>query len=154
MKPEFVPGGRPGVVAIGQVYGGDDGIGLAVAARLEEDGYRVDIASDASLLVELLERPRKVILIDALAGAVTPGELRVLRADDVAPTPRAVSSHAMSVADAISLAKILYGEEATERVFLVGIGIVPPNAFSEGLSPEVARAVEPAVRAVKALLSD
>lgn len=144
------------VVGIGQEVAGDDGVGLAV---LEELGRRslprgtqlLRLAAPTEL-VALLERGRRVVLVDAVlaapAGLVL--ELEPEALSQRAPQP--TSSHGFSVAQAIELARALAPDGASPCVRIVAITIAPPGRYRVGLSPEVADAVPEAAARVLALL--
>lgn len=139
------------IVGLGQEAAGDDGVGLEVARRLRAEGLEVALARDAADLVSLLETDAEVIVLDAVAGGGPPGT--VLRLDEAAldQGPRPVSSHAMSVAQAIALARTLHGPRCAPAVHLVGVAIARPCALAPGLSPVVAAAVEEAARAARGI---
>lgn len=143
------------VIALGQRYRGDDAVGLVVGERLQARGVRVAFRDDAALLVDDLASSEPVVLVDAVVGSGAPGEVVVL--DGYAlplETARPVSSHGMSVGDAIDLAVALHGEACAPWLAIVGICIAPPTGTLEGLSAEVDAAVEAAERRVLTLLEE
>ena len=132
------------VVGIGQDVAGDDGVGLAVARVLGARGAAVRESADASILLSLVEEGRRVVVIDAVVGGA-PGSVMRLDARALASGPAPLSSHGIGVAEALELARTLYGEGAVARVEIVGVAIDRPAAGARiGLSPAVAAAVEPA----------
>lgn len=133
------------VVGIGQDVAGDDGVGLAVARVLGARGAAVRESADASILLALVEEGRRVVVIDAVVGGGAPGEVIRLDVRALASGPAPLSSHGIGVAEALELARTLYGEGAVARVEIVGVAIDRPAAGARiGLSPAVAAAVEPA----------
>lgn len=133
------------VVGLGRDERGDDGIGLAVCRRLRERGVACQPLPDTTQLVELLDGT-PCIVIDAVL-ADPPGQLVELRVDELAGAS-AVSTHAMSLPEAIGLAEVLHGPTP---VRILGITIAPPGP-EPGLSPAVQAALEPAVARVQAWL--
>ncbi len=115
------------IVGVGRPHGGDDAVGLAVAARLEEQGIVALRVTDATALVDLVMSAEKVIVLDAVVGGGPPGSVLVLGGDELAGrgAPVPVSSHALSVAGAIAIARSL---GAAAEVHLIGISISPRTA--------------------------
>ncbi|HEU4729411.1 MAG TPA: hydrogenase maturation protease [Kofleriaceae bacterium] len=140
------------VVGIGQAAAGDDGVGLVVAEALAARGFETRQAADASVLLPLLEAARRVVLVDAVVGGGAPGSVSRLAPAQLASGPTPLSSHGLGVAEALELARTLYGEAAGSRVDIVGVAIARPSGPAFGLSAEVAAAVEPAA-ALAAMLA-
>lgn len=133
------------IVAMGQRVAGDDGVGLAVldALRARALGPELELRElrDASELLELLDRDRPIVVLDALLDAV-PGSVRVLDPSVLCrQPPSAVSSHGLSLRQAVELARAL-GHAGAERLRVVAVGIEAPRTYRAGLSPAVAGAVE------------
>jgi hydrogenase maturation protease len=130
------------VVGIGQPSAGDDGVGIAVARSLAARGLEVRESSDASVILDCLGERRRVVLVDAAAGDDPPGTVLRLDPTDLASGALPVSTHGLGVADALELARVLYGEEALRGVSIVAVVIERPPATRAGLSLPVAGAVE------------
>ena len=141
------------VVGLGAAGAGDDAVGLFVARRLAAEGFPAIETSDASLLLPLFEARRRVILVDAWlepsrAGEVVRFERESLRAGDVF-----VSSHSLSVADVLALARALYGEDAVS-VEIVGIAIDRTCCVPSALSARAIAGIETALEIVRGLLNE
>jgi hydrogenase maturation protease len=132
------------IVGIGQLAGGDDGVGLAVARALAARGFETRESADASIVLALLAAERRVVLVDAVVGGGAPGAVVRLTAEALGSGPQPLSSHGLGVAEALELASTLYGVAIAERVEIVGVAIERPAGSTFGLSPAVAAAVEPA----------
>jgi hydrogenase maturation protease len=143
------------IVGIGQLAAGDDGVGLAVARELAARGLPVRESADASILLVLLEAGHRVVLVDAVAGGGPPGTVMQLDPDALVGAlvdgPVPLSSHGIGVAEAIALARTLYGDAAVARLAVVGIAIERPATHAVGLSPAVAAAVRAAATRVAEL---
>ena len=139
------------VLGIGQTAAGDDGVGPAVARALAARGLAVCESADAFILLALLEAGHRVVVVDAVAGGGPPGTVLQLDADALAPGTPLLSSHGIGVADAIALARTLYGDRALERLAIVGVAIDRPTVHAIGLSPAVAGAIGPAAALAAAL---
>ncbi len=134
------------VLGIGQPMAGDDGVGIAVARKRAGTGRAVREATDASVLLTLLEEGRRVVLVDAVLGPGNPGDVVRLRPESLASDLTPLSSHGVTVIQALELARNLFGEAATCDVEIVGVIIEQPEAPRAELSPAVAAAVGPAAR--------
>jgi len=153
------------VVGIGQAVAGDDGVGLVVARALAARGVVVHESADASLLLSLLDDGRRdgrpdgrpdglrIVVVDAVVGGGAPGSVMRLDTRALASGPTPLSSHGIGVAEAIELARTLYGDRAVSRVEIVGVAIDRPTGMEVGLSPAVAAAVEPAAALVASLVA-
>lgn len=139
------------IVGIGQLTAGDDGVGLAVARALAGRGLAVRESADASILLGLLEDGHRVVLVDAVAGGGDPGAVIRLAPDALGGGPAPLSSHGLGVAEAIALARLLYGDPIVARLAIVGIVIDRPCGHAVGLSPAIAAAVGPAAALASAL---
>jgi hydrogenase maturation protease len=136
------------VAALGTPFRGDDAVGPLVAERLRAAGVEVlDCGDEPIRLVERLSGIDLAVVVDAVRSGARPGTVHRVESLD-APLPRDIglaSTHAVGVADAIELARLLGG--GPRRVLVVG---VEGRAFGLGdaVTPEVRAAVEPAAAAV------
>jgi hydrogenase maturation protease len=152
------------VAGIGNIFLGDDGFGVEVAARLADtpvpDGVRVaDFGiRGVHLAYELLDGYDALVLVDAVPMGEMPGTLAVIEpeppasepadGDDLAPV---VDAHSMSPGVVLGTLAGLGG--TVVRIVVVGC---EPATLDEGigLSPPVAAAVDPAVDLCHRLLAD
>jgi hydrogenase maturation protease len=137
---------RTRIIGIGQPAAGDDNAGIAVVRVLREQpvpaGIDIHEITDPARLVELLDGIQKAILIDAIISNNIPGSITCLTPEDLAAQPvTPLSSHGMSVADAIGLAHTLAPETAGCDIHIIGITIEPPTRYSHTMSAPVAAAV-------------
>jgi hydrogenase maturation protease len=133
------------VVGFGQDAAGDDGAGLAVLDELQQRlraSVKLVRAREASVLVELLGEGGDFIVVDAvLVPTDKAGDVFVLQPEDLdASGHSSVSSHGVSVAQAIQLSRALSPTDRA-RITIVAIGIERPRRLAVGLSPHVAEAV-------------
>jgi len=135
------------ILGLGQRGGGDDGVGLAVVEALRAQGVRAR-GGDPTELVEALGAFERVVLVDAVLGE-HPGRVHVLSEDQLGGDLRPVSSHAMSVPQAVGLARTLQPDGA--ELVIVGVEIEPPRP-GMGLSEAVAAAVPLAAATARARL--
>lgn len=138
------------VIAVGNVFCGDDGVGPELAARVRTlDLPRVSVVEalgDVGL-IDAWTGHDSVILLDAVRSGAAPGT--VIRRDVVAaPLPRdwfRLSSHQLGVADAVELARTM--GTLPPKVIFIGI---EGERFESGvgLSRPVAAALEEAAAMV------
>ena len=151
------------VAGVGNIFLGDDGFGVEVAARLahEPPTDRVKIADfgirGVHLAYELLDGYETVVLVDAISRGDPPGTVSVLEA----PTGpdegsggdgvlEAMDAHGMQPAAVLAMLSDLGGR--LDRVLVIGC---EPADVTEGigLSPAVSAAVGVAVDAVREVIA-
>ena len=148
------------VAGIGNVFLGDDGFGVEVAARLSSaplpEGVRVLDAGIRArdLAYELVGGGYETaILVDAVSRGGAPGTVYVIEPDaasiDRAASTAVADGHAMNPESTLVLVRALGGMPT--RVLIVGC---EPASLEEGigLSEPVAAAVDEAIGAVRELL--
>ena len=147
------------IAGVGNVFRGDDGFGVAVIAALtapdREPLPAGVVARDYGirglhLAYELLDPPQRLILVDAVTRGEIPGTLFLIEPsgwDDTEST----DPHGMNVTGVLASVRML-GGELPRDVLIVGC---EPLALDEtmGLSPVVARAVEPAALWIRRLVA-
>ena len=145
------------VIGLGQIAAGDDAVGLAVLDRIRQmgppDGTELVAARDATALVELLQTERRVVVVDAVVGQ--PGVGEVIELPEKALTaglgcPRTLSTHGVSLQQAVALARMTSCGVMASEIVLVAVAIAPPERYTTGLSPAVQAAVPVAARVVLA----
>jgi hydrogenase maturation protease len=144
------------VAGVGNILFGDDGFGPAVARALASEPLAGTKVEDFGirglhLAYELLAGYERAILVDAVARGAAPGTLYVIEPDVRAAPAGGVDAHRMDLQNVFAFVRALDGE--APPVLLVGC---EPSATAEGigLSPEVERAVEAAVRLVRRLIEE
>lgn len=143
------------ILGLGNPLRGDDGFGTAVIAALQNTPIppNVDVVdgSTAGLeIVLLLQKYRRVLVVDAAEMGLTPGVWRQFEAN-TAVLPLASSNstpnslHSAGFADALALAEAL-GTLPTE---IIVFGVQPgQTGWSNGLSDAVEAAVLPVCQAI------
>jgi len=155
------------VAGVGNVLHSDDGFGVEVLARLRQGGgppagvETVDTGiRGMHLAYQLLDGYDVLVIVDATQRGGRPGTVYTLEHDlDAVPVgdPPALDGHGMDPAAVLSLldglATSMGMERPLGRVLVVGC---EPAVLDEGigLSPPVAAAVEPAVRAITTLVTE
>lgn len=118
-------GSRVVVIGVGNAVRGDDGAGLAVTAILRRSGMRgvhiVDEDRDGFSIIEHWREADTVILIDAIVSGAPPGTVHRLNLlhDALPAWTSRHSTHLLSIADAVNLARTLHQLPSDLR--LIGI---------------------------------
>lgn len=139
------------VLGVGNPYRGDDGAGLAAAARLDgrtPPGVAVlTCEQEPSRLIDAWAGARAAVVVDAASSGAAPGTVTRFDASEQ-PVPAGVfrsSTHAFGVGDAIELARALGTLPARVVVYAVD---GESFAAGLGLSAPVEEAVGEVVRSV------
>jgi hydrogenase maturation protease len=144
------------VAGIGNIFFGDDGFGVEVAGKLARERLPEDVrvadfgTRGLHLAYELLDRSYdEVIFVDALSRDGTAGSVVLFEPTDEEIAAAPPDPHAMTPPTVLALLRTLGGQPP--RVMVVGCepASIEPGI---GLSPVVAEAVEPAVRAIVELV--
>ncbi|WP_324781047.1 hydrogenase maturation protease [Thiobacillus sedimenti] len=122
------------ILGVGSPAGDDQAGWLVVDALLEAGvgtGERVVVAKldrPGASLVPHLERCDWLILVDAMQGGGTPGEVRHFDEDDWPGYARGVSSHGFGVAEALALARALGSLPPRIDLYGIELGTAMPQA--------------------------
>lgn len=149
------------IVGLGNPILGDDGVGWKVAEGIKghlPGDMHVDVECASLGGISLMERLigyDRAILIDAFAGDDEEGSILVLNLEQL-PNYSAfhtTSIHDTSLQNAIRLGKSM-GAYLPESITVIGLVTKHIYAFSEDLSPSVARAVPCLIKIVLDLLGE
>jgi len=146
------------VIGIGQRAAGDDGAGLAVLDALRRAELPAEVeclaVAEPSAMLPLLCTQGRVIIVDAVVAS-TAGDLLELAAHQVgAAALCSLSSHGLSVPQAIELARATEPSRICADIRILGITIARPLRLGEGLSPAVEAAVQRAKERLCKLLRE
>ena len=151
------------IAGIGNIFLGDDGFGVEVAARLAHrtfpEGVRVaDFGIRGfDLAYALMEGYETTILVDACPGEGQPGTLFVIEPDaedsNVATQPVFADPHSMNPVSVLRMARSMGGE--LKRILVVGCvpATLGPEEGQMGLSEPVTAAVDEAAKLVDSLVT-
>ena len=152
------------VAGIGNIFMGDDGFGVEVAARLSRrplpDGVEVvDFGiRGLDLAYSLADGYHAALLVDATPRGQTPGTVEVIEPELEDDAEIALEAHGMDPLSVLMFARRLGA--LPERTLVVGCEphvVVDPDESDEvvaELSPAVQAAVEPTVRLVESLVQE
>jgi hydrogenase maturation protease len=149
------------VAGIGNIFLGDDGFGVEVAARLRgadlPDGVRAEDFGirGVHLVYELLDGYDALVMIDAVPMGEPPGTVALIEPDPAGDVPGsagpAMDAHSMNPAVVLQMLAAMGGQVG----YVVVVGC-QPSVVDEGmgLSPPVEAAVERGVAAVHEVLTE
>lgn len=116
------------------------------------NAFELHEIGEPSALIPLLEGADRVIVVDAALGAGAPGTVLVVRPENVETAPiSSVSTHGMSVGQAIALARAVSSEKVCPHIYLVAIAAEKPVGVVFGLSSAVSASISDAARTARAL---
>jgi len=148
--------GGVAVIALGNRFRGDDGVGPLIADRLRAVSSGIAIVEgvdDSLAIINAWDDRALAVVVDAAASGAPPGTLH--RRDlGRAPLPRELarcSSHGLGLAEAVELAGVLDRLPARLVIYAVEAADFTPGA---SLSPEVTAAADVATRQIMAELTD
>lgn len=131
------------IIGVGNVYRGDDGVGVTVARRLRArtpaEVAIVEASGEGAALMELWKGAAQVVVIDATHSGSPSGTIHRFdaRAEPLPSQFFHYSTHAFSVAEAVELGRAL--DVLPPRLIVYGIEGQSYSA-GEGLSAEVEKA--------------
>ncbi|RKZ19103.1 hypothetical protein DRQ50_02775 [bacterium] len=142
------------VIAVGNSFYGDDGVGAAVLDAIRESDSLpgielIDIHTDALALLDHLEPGRAHIIVDAAQMGLEPGDVVAFRPDEVKLRIRQdnLSVHGFGLPEAFAMARQI--GRMPEKVLIVGVE--PARiVIDTGLSDVVAAAVPRVVSIIQA----
>jgi hydrogenase maturation protease len=141
--------GRPMLIGIGNRWRSDDAAGLIAArrarSRVPAGMPVVELEGEPVGLLDAWEDADAAVVVDAVRSGAGPGTIhRVDAHRDSLPEPVSggASTHALGLAEAIELGRVL--DRLPARLVVIGIESESFEA-AEGLSARVDAAIEPAV---------
>ena len=142
------------IMAVGNSFYGDDGIGAAVLdvirkADVFPGAELYDAHTDALSLLDQLEPGRTNVIIDAADMGLPPGEVAWFRPEDVQLRIHSdhLSLHGFGLAETFAMAEQL-GQLPEDTII---VGVQPQRiAINQGLSDAVAAAVPRVISIIKA----
>ena len=145
------------VAGFGNVLRGDDGFGVEVVRRLQQEGVApegtvcLEIGTGGVALAQELMTPcDRLVIVDAMTRGEAPGSVYVLRVENVGAA-RSIDMHLAVPARVLELAQAM--GTLPREVYLVGCEPVVVDDLTLELSGPVQQAIEPALRNVQELLA-
>ena len=145
------------VAGFGNVLRGDDGFGVEVVRRLQQEGVApegtvcLEVGTGGVALAQELMTPcDRLGIVDAMTRGEAPGSVYVLRVENVGAA-RSIDMHMAVPARVLELAQAM--GTLPREVYLVGCEPVVVDDLTLELSGPVQQAIEPALRNVQELLA-
>lgn len=141
------------VVGVGNLLLSDEGVGLHIIDNLSQipiPSYVniIDCGCDLLSLTSYLNKPQKIIVIDAIRAGGKPGEIYRFDYTELGTTQAEMhSAHQVGAADALRLLTQIYPALANSEITVIGI---EPKAIelSTNLSEEVRESIAHVTRTV------
>ena len=148
-------------LALGNPILCDDGVAFHVLRQLrpllaESDELAIEEACTGGidLLTFILDFDRVLILDAVLTGRSPPGHVAIYGVDDLRESIHADSPHHTNFATAMELGRKLHPDRMPEELVIVGVEVDNIVDFTEELTPDVRKAVDPASDAAMGILRD
>jgi hydrogenase maturation protease len=147
-----VTAARVVVLCLGNAIRRDDAVALRVADALERsapEGVAIRRSAASGLyLLDEMEGFDRVVVVDAVrTGTHAPGAVLSFPLEDLHAS-EGPSPHAIGLPSALARARAA-GAPVPSRIHVVAVEVVDMETVGEGLTAEVAAAVEPAAAAVR-----
>ena len=154
--------GAPGqtlIVGVGNRLIGDEGIGPHIVDNLQQlpmpgDVRVLDCGCDLLNLVSHIDKPRKIVVVDAVRAGAEPGRIhRFDLSDFQSVQTKTHSAHQLQITDALRLLRQVYPSLADCEITVIGI---EPKAIGlgTGLSKEVTENIADLTRRVLEEISE
>jgi hydrogenase maturation protease len=141
------------VLGIGNILLRDEGVGIHIIAKLEEEGYReadlMDGGTGGFHLLGFIQSYKTVIIIDASLDDFPAGNVRILHPKYAKDFPRQLSAHEIGLKDLLDSAFLLGN---MPEICLIAISIKDFQEMGVELSPEVEKAVPGVIQSLKLLV--
>jgi hydrogenase maturation protease len=152
-RPSKTGAERVLVLGVGNLLMGDEGVGVHVLRRLEQEAPLVGVrlldggTGGVNLLVEF-DGARDIVMIDATRDGRPAGTITFLQPAYVGELPRGLGAHDFGLKDLFAAAALL-GQMPRLHLYTISVEEVRPMCTE--LSPEVEAAVPEVVHTVRAL---
>ena len=142
------------IIAVGNSFYGDDGVGVAVLEKIRRndvfpEAELIDVNTDALALLDHLARGEKNVVVDAARMGLEPGAVMGFRPDEVRLKIKSdhLSMHGFGLAEAFDLAGRLNKMPADVLI----VGVEPERVeINQGLSDVVKEAVPRIISIIQA----
>jgi hydrogenase maturation protease len=152
-KKRNVSSGQTLIVGVGNPLLGDEGVGWHIVENLSQmvmpDDVRIlDCGCDLLNLASCIDKPRRIIVVDAIRAGGKPGQIHTFNLDELdAIQTQKASAHQLQIVDTLRLLKQTYPCLACCKITVMGI---EPGALelSTELSEEVNKSIANLTRLV------
>ncbi len=141
------------VLGIGNILMNDEGVGIHVVSKLEQEGFTgadlIDGGTGGFHLLGFIQSYKSVIIIDASIDEFPTGNIRILHPKYAKDFPKQLSAHEIGLKDLIDAAFLLGN---MPELHLVAISIKNFQEMGMDLTPDVEATIPEAVKCVKNLV--
>ena len=141
------------ILGIGNILMNDEGVGIHVVTRLENEGYAdadlMDGGTGGFHLLGFIQSYKTVIMVDAALDDFPAGHVRVLRPRFAKDFPKQLSAHEVGLKDLLDAAFLLGN---MPEIHLVAVSVKDFQDMGRELTPEIEKAIPDAVIAIKQLV--
>lgn len=153
---EPIPTARVLVLGVGNLLMGDEGVGIHLLRRLENEtaipGVRLlDGGTGGINLLSEFDGVRDIVLIDATRDGKAAGSITFLQPRNVGDLPRGLGAHDFGLKDLFAVSELL-GNAPAIHLFTISVEEVRPMCME--LSPAVADAMIELMPTVRAFVSN
>jgi hydrogenase maturation protease len=146
--------GRVLVLGIGNLLMGDEGVGVHVIRRLEQEELPafvtvVDGGTGGFHLLSYFSDFDPIVMIDATMDDQPPGTVSVIEPRYATDFPRTLTAHDIGLRDLVESAALL---KSLPKIHLVTVSIGAMQPMQTSLSPEIEHAVGRVAQVVRGLV--
>jgi hydrogenase maturation protease len=146
------------VLGVGNTLWADEGIGVMLARAVNDDFDPeqvevVDGGTQGLYLLPIVQNARRLLMFDAVSLGLTPGEIVVLRDEEIASTfsKLPVSLHQTSLNDLLASAYML--DWQPEEVVLIGIQVEDTESWGGPITDAVQASMPRAIEMGRAVVT-
>jgi hydrogenase maturation protease len=138
------------ILGIGNYLMGDEGVGVHVANRLEQESIPgvdiVDGGTGGFHLLEYFENYENIILVDATLDNNPVGTIRLIKPRFAKDFPKAMSTHDIGLKDMVSALQLL-GKSAVMHLFVISIESLQQQGIE--LTDEIKKVIPSLIEKIK-----
>ena len=139
------------ILGVGNPILTDDGVGIKIAQKLEEENPSLEVietSQSGMALLDLIAGYDKLIIIDSIKTEKgKPGELYKLKLEDLKPATDFSSSHGIDIATAFQLGQRL-GHRMPKYISLYAVEIKDNTTFGEECTQEIKEGIPFIIRQI------
>lgn len=143
---------KPLILGVGNLLLSDDGVGVHVIKRLNEEDVDADLVDIGMGGFDILERIlgyRKVIIIDSIITDREPGTIHRLTPRDLSNFPALSHTHAVDLPTSLKLGQQLMTDEMPDEIIIYAIEAEDITTFNENCTPKVKAAIPKVIKQIK-----
>lgn len=143
---------KPLILGVGNLLLSDDGVGVHVIKRLNEEDINADLFDLGMGGFDILERIlgyEKVIIIDSIITGTEPGTIYRLTPRDLSNFPDLSHTHSVDLPTSLKLGQQLMADEMPDEIIIYAIEAEDITSFNENCTPRVEEAIPKVIKQIK-----